>query len=164
MDALKATHAYQTRHSGELFYTHPLRVATRVLDYDATEETIITALLHDTVEDTDKTMEEVGLVFGKPVQQMIGQLTDLKTRFRKYKTTLPSETAIALCLACEPAAVLVKLCDRLHNLETIHAMPQAKKKRKAEETMAVYVLLAQKLGFTDLAARLEALCRPHLAG
>ena len=161
---MKATHGYQTRQSGELFYTHPLHVATKVLAYSDNEDALITALLHDTVEDTDKTMEEVGLTFGKRVQDMTALLTNLKSTFKKYIPKVKAEKVFELFLANDPVAGLVKLCDRWHNMSTLDAKVPKKRILRAQETIGVYVPLARKLGFDKIADELEALCKPWLTG
>ena len=159
---MKATHGYQLRQSGELFYTHPLHVATKILAYTDEEDALIAALLHDTVEDTDKTMHEVELTFGKNVRDMVEGLTNLGTGFKKYTLKDKAAKIFHLCQSTSPVG-LVKLCDRWHNLTTLGAKEAHKRVAKAKETMVVYVPLARKLGFGTLADELEGLCKPWLA-
>ncbi|MEM7174190.1 MAG: HD domain-containing protein, partial [Bacteroidota bacterium] len=158
LDVMKNYHGHQMRRSGKLFYTHPITVATKVLTYTDQEDAIITALLHDIIEDTPKILEGIELMFGKRVKELLVYLTNLYTHFKTYQPADKTEKTIQLCLSKDKEAILVKLCDRLHNMETIASMPPHKQKAKAQETLMIYVPLAKSIGFNNIANTLEKLC------
>ncbi|MGB0356757.1 MAG: sodium:solute symporter family transporter [Cytophagales bacterium] len=161
LNIMKAIHGYQLRKSGHLFFTHPIQVAIHVLNYTDEEDVIITALLHDTVEDTEETIEEIGITFGRHVQAMIQALSNLEMKFKKYKVD-KTQQLLEMCITNNPQACLVKCCDRLHNMETIAAQPPKKRYIIARETMDVLVVFAQKLGYQQLADTLAQHCKPYL--
>jgi len=146
---MKKHHAVQQRKSGEPYYTHPLIVAQKVSSYTSDEDALIGALLHDVVEDTMMTLVELHLMFGKKVAKLVDQVTKLNSSHRKYRLQ-KSQIHSKLLTSMEKNAILIKLCDRLHNLETLRALPETKRKRIIEETKEIYLPLAKKHGFTKL--------------
>ena len=152
------THAGQFRLSGDPFITHPIAVALILADYGLDPETIAAALLHDTIEDTDLTLEEVEAEFGYNV----ARLTDGVTKLDRVKFDLSREYAQAetirkmiVSMAQDVRVLIIKLVDRLHNLRTIHPLPVDRQKVKARETLELYAPLAHRLGFQELKHEME---------
>ncbi len=162
LDTIKWLYSTQQRDSGDLYYTHPIHVAIEVAKYTDDEDTIIAALLHDGIEDTNQTMQEVEIAFGQKVRKIIYLLTDLETQFKKYKLEDKQKTILQLYLAKDPKSTLVKLCDRLDNLRTLGAKPPDKRIAKAKETLVSYVPLAIEAGFNDIADKLKKHCKTWL--
>ena len=154
VDLMKRWHADAQRKSGDPFLAHPLSVAAHVLDYCVGEDVVIAALLHDVVEDTQVLPEEIGVSFGKKVQDIVTAVSQLRFSDKKYAFRSVSEQARRLAYCDNTAAQLVKLCDRLHNMETIQVMPRAKQIKKAKETLQYFVPVAQKMGYPTLAEKL----------
>lgn len=141
---VKRMHQGQFRKSGELFYTHPLTVATILLDMTQDPDAIVAALLHDIVEDTPLSLDQVTYQYGKEVAYMVGKLTCLDFTIRKTKLT-NREYQQQLTLYHDTRVVMVKLADRLHNVRTLAFHSQEKQKRIAQETLTFYVPLGRKL-------------------
>ena len=159
---MRQTHAHQRRQSGEPFFTHPLMVAIKVAGWSNSQDTLLAALLHDTVEDTNVSAEEIGLLFGERVRELVVILSNLKSGFKKFNLERLRENAKLLEHSGDAEGILVKLCDRWHNLETLDAMPLHKRVAKAGDTLRVYVPLARQVGFPAVAEALEELCEKHL--
>ncbi len=137
----KKYHANQKRDSGELFYSHPLAVAEMVSDYLFDTDAIIIAILHDIVEDTDVTVEMVKEWFGDNVAKGVEGLT----RVKLYGKITSVEIIESLWLQGDKKTLLIKLCDRLHNMQTISAKLQIKQERIIQETILEFWLFAQYL-------------------
>lgn len=157
-EVAQQTHAGQFRLSGDPFITHPITVALILADYGLDAETIAAALLHDTIEDTDLTLEEVEAEFG-PV---VARLTDGVTKLDRVGFDISREDAQAetirkmiVSMAQDVRVLIIKLVDRLHNLRTIHPLPPAKQKVKARESLELYAPLAHRLGFQELKHEME---------
>ena len=157
---MKASHRHQTRKSGHPYYMHPFCVAKYVSEHSHEPHVLKAALLHDVVEDTGILLEEVGIRFGYQVEQLVKRLSNIKNHFKKYKVKAKKEK-IAL-LSGDREAMLIKACDRLHNLETLASMPPHKQKAKAEETQEYYLPVIRKAGLDALAQQLEDLVKPFL--
>ena len=163
----KEAHANQKRKSGEPYIIHPILVATITALVSDDESMIIAALLHDVVEDTEYVIEEISEIFGKDVAYMVEGLTKIEDI--REEELLPStsdkkliSSALTfrkmLILSIKDVRVLVvKLCDRLHNMITLDALPREKQQRIAEETIVVYAPIAHRLGISQLKNRLEDL-------
>lgn len=153
-------HAGQTRRSGEEYVTHPLAVARILAGLKLDISSIIAAILHDTVEDTSATIEEVEQKFGDQVAQLVDGLTKIgKVKFRSNQERLAENfRKMILAMAKDLRVVLIKLADRLHNMRTIKSMPPAKAKRIAQETLDIYAPLANRLGIYGLKSELEDIC------
>tara|TARA_Y100001960_G_C14757543_1_gene872068 strand:- start:226 stop:2388 length:2163 start_codon:yes stop_codon:yes gene_type:complete len=153
-------HGNQTRASGEPYLTHPLEVADLLTDLHLDEETIATALLHDTIEDTLATYEEVEQICGKDVADMVEGVTKLsKIDFQdKNEHQAENYRKLFLAMSSDIRVLLVKLADRLHNMRTLGAMPDHKKARIARETMDIYIPLAHRIGLYKFKTELEDLC------
>ncbi|TVQ83833.1 MAG: bifunctional (p)ppGpp synthetase/guanosine-3',5'-bis(diphosphate) 3'-pyrophosphohydrolase [Micavibrio sp.] len=153
-------HGSQTRASGDPYFSHPLEVAAILTDMKMDTASIITALLHDTVEDTDATLDEINALFGTE----IGKLVDGVTKLSQIELQRPEEKQaenfrkLILAMSEDIRVLLVKLADRLHNMRTLHhiAKPE-KQKRIARETLEIYVPLAERIGIHRWKEELEDL-------
>jgi hypothetical protein len=157
IDLIKDYHGPVMRKSGEPFYLHPIAVAQIVLDYNQDEATILGALLHDTVEDTPLTLEQVELLFNKEVRTIVSGVTHMEShQATTYKVLLSHPENIHRLLGAEdPRVLYVKLADRLHNLRTIEAKSHDSQRRTAEETLLFFVPLAKYLGLNEAAEELK---------
>ncbi len=159
-------HGDQRRQTGELFFTHPLTVAFYLAEYRLDAETLMAALLHDVAEDTLVSVEQIKEQFGSEVGQLVDGVTKLKevtagvTRGRRLSPEEVQDASLHKmfnAMTDDVRVVLIKLFDRLHNMRTIHALPREKQLRKAQETLAVFAPLANRLGIWTLKSELEAL-------
>ena len=157
-DMAQRTHAGQFRLSGDPFITHPIAVALILAEYGLDPETIAAALLHDTIEDTDLTLDEVREVFGPNV----AMITDGVTKLDSVKFDISREEAQAatirkmvVSMAQDVRVLIIKLVDRLHNLQTIHPLPVERQKVKARESLDIYAPLAHRLGFQEIKHEME---------
>ncbi len=152
-------HASQRRKSGEPYITHPLAVARIVAELGMDEITISSALLHDAVEDTRIELEDIQRAFGGDVAMIVDGLTKLdRLRFdSKEAQQAASFRKMLVAMAKDLRVLIVKLCDRLHNLRTIAALPTWKQQRIARETLDIYAPLAHRLGMQEIKTQLEDL-------
>ncbi|MFC1615594.1 HD domain-containing protein [Patescibacteria group bacterium] len=159
-------HKNQLRKSGDPFILHPLTVASYIVEHDADENSIIAALLHDTVEDTKYTLTQVKKDFGNEVAILIDGLTKFsKTRFRDAKTLdhkIESLRKMFVLMKRDIRIIVIKLFDRLHNLRTLDAIREDKRVRIAQETLDVYVVLARHLGLWSFKKEMEDICFYYL--
>jgi hypothetical protein len=157
IDLIKDYHGPVMRKTGEPFYLHPLAVAQIVLDYNTDEATVLGALLHDTVEDTPLTLEQVELLFNKEVCNIVGGVTHMEgNKDTLYQVLLSHPENIHRLLGAEdPRVLYVKLADRMHNMRTIQAKPYESQRRTAEETLLFFVPLARQLGLLEAAEELK---------
>lgn len=152
-------HKDMRRRSGEPFILHPINVATiAAREIGLGRTSIIAALLHDTVEDTDMTLEYISGMFGEEVSKIIDGLTKID-EIADSNTTAQAETLkkILLTLTDDVRVILVKLADRLHNMRTLGAMPREKQLKIASETLFIYAPLAFRLGLYTIKSELEEL-------
>ena len=150
-------HRGQFRKSGEPYITHPVAVATILAEMGMTTPTLVAALLHDTVEDTDYTVEELTADFGAPIALLVDGVTKLdKVR---YGSAAQSETLRKMIVAMsrDIRVLLIKLADRLHNARTWRFVPRESAQRKAQETLEIYAPLAHRLGMNTVKWELEEL-------
>ncbi len=154
----KKYHANQKRDSGELFYSHPLAVAEMVSDYLFDTDAIIIAILHDIVEDTDVTVEMVKEWFGDNVAKGVEGLT----RVKLYGKITSAEIIELLWRQGDKKTLLIKLCDRLHNMQTISAKSPPQIKKIVEETFKTFLILAIYLKIYTIEEKLSKLCYPYL--
>ncbi|HEU0191180.1 MAG TPA: RelA/SpoT family protein [Mycobacterium sp.] len=157
-DVAEERHADQLRHSGDPYITHPLAVATILAELGMDTTTLVAALLHDTVEDTGYTLEQLASEFGEEV----GHLVDGVTKLDKMvlgSTAAEAETIrkMIIAMARDPRVLVIKVADRLHNMRTIRYLPPEKQARKARETLEVIAPLAHRLGMANLKWELEDL-------
>ena len=151
-------HSLQYRKSGELYISHPIEVAILVADLDGNESMIQAALLHDTIEDTDVTEEDILNLFGREVCTLVlGCTKTSSVRISGNEEEIEKERLrnLFVALSADPRVVVIKLADRLHNLRTINFLSEEKAKRIAIETLAIHSPLAHRLGLGSLKAELE---------
>ena len=154
------SHQGQFRKSGEPFITHPLAVAQILADYGLDADTLAAALLHDTVEDTPLTLEDVERQFGSDVARITDGVTKLDritftTREEAHAATIRK---MVVAMAQDVRVLIIKLADRLHNIRTISWLPEAKQREKATETLEVYAPLAHRLGVQEIKHEMENRC------
>jgi GTP pyrophosphokinase len=161
--AMKA-HGSQKRASGDLFFGHPLEVAAILTDLKLDDATIAAAVLHDTVEDTEATLEEITKTFGPQIGSLVDGLTKIKRLDLVSKRAAQGENfrKLLLAIAEDVRVLLVKLADRLHNMRTLHFMPPEKRRRIAEETLDIYAPLAGRMGIQEMREELEDLSFQNL--
>jgi len=152
-------HAEQRRHSGELYFNHPVAVAAILTEQQLDDATIITALLHDTIEDTKASYAEVAELFGDEVAGLVDGVTKLTNLQLNSTETKQAENFRKLFMAMSKdlRVILVKLSDRLHNMRTIRAMRPDKQAQKARETMDIFAPLAGRMGMQWMREELEDL-------
>ena len=157
-------HAGQFRKSGEPYIVHLIEVAYIVTECNVGPTTIIVALLHDTVEDCQVTLEELANIFSPEVANMVDALTKIKALSkRKDKEFLAeSHRKIFIAMSRDVRVIIVKLADRLHNMRTLDFMPEDKRKRIATETLEVYAPIAHRLGINIIKSELEDLSLYYL--
>ena len=160
-DYAKEMHDGQFRSSGEPYYTHPVEVAQILADMDMDVTTIVTAILHDTVEDTEATLEDLESKFGKTVADLVNGVSKL-TRIESQ--TVEGKQAenfrkLLLAMSEDIRVLLVKLADRLHNMRTMGGVKDpAKRRRISLETLEIYAPLAERVGVHRIKEELEDLC------
>ncbi len=159
-EAASVAHRGQTRKSGEPYITHPLAVATIVARYGVDEATIVAALLHDAVEDTEMTRQDVADQFGEEVALLVDGVTKLDgIHFdSKQAQAAASMRKLLVAMAQDLRVLVIKLADRLHNMRTLAALPHNKQARIAKETFDIYAPLAHRMGMNELKQQLEDLC------
>ena len=152
-------HEGQFRHSGEPYFTHPVAVAAILTEQHLDDATIITALLHDTIEDTKSTYSEVVDLFGTEIAELVDGVTKLTNLQLSSSETKQAENFRKLFMAMsrDLRVILVKLADRLHNMRTIKSMRPEKQVQKARETMDIYAPLAGRMGMQWMRDELEDL-------
>lgn len=157
-------HGTQKRASGDLFFGHPLEVAAILTDLKLDDATIAAAVLHDTVEDTQATLEEINKTFGPQIGALVDGLTKIKRLDLVSKRAAQGENfrKLLLAVADDVRVLLVKLADRLHNMRTLQFMPAEKRKRIAEETLDIYAPLAGRMGIQEMREELEELSFQNL--
>ena len=157
-------HGTQTRASGDPYFSHPLEVAAILTDLKLDDATIVAAVLHDTIEDTGATREEIDTLFGPEIGALVDGLTKLKKLDLVSKRTAQAENfrKLLLAIADDIRVLLVKLADRLHNMRTLHFVPPEKRQRIAEETLDIYAPLAGRMGMQGMRDELENLAFKHL--
>ena len=152
-------HEGQFRHSGEPYFTHPIAVAAILTEMRLDDATIVTALLHDTVEDTRSTKEEIVTIFGPEIADLVDGVTKLTNLQLSNTQSRQAENFRKLFMAMsrDLRVILVKLADRLHNMRTIRSMRPDKQVQKARETMDIYAPLAGRMGMQWMREELEDL-------
>jgi len=158
-------HGAQLRASGDPYYSHPVEVAGILTKFKLDSASIIAGLLHDTVEDTDTTVEEVRSLFGDQVAQLVDGLTKLAMIEQKSANNKQAENFRKLLLAMSEdiRVLLIKLADRLHNMRTLHFLQKPEKRaRIAKETLDIYAPLAERIGMQEVKSELEEIAFAEL--
>ena len=158
-------HGAQLRASGDPYYSHPVEVAGILTKFKLDSASIIAGLLHDTVEDTDTTVEEVKNLFGEQVAQLVDGLTKLAMIEQKSADKKQAENFRKLLLAMSEdiRVLLIKLADRLHNMRTLHFLKKPEKRmRIAKETLDIYAPLAERIGMQEVKSELEEIAFAEL--
>lgn len=160
----KQKHEGQMRESGEPYITHPLQVAIILARMDSDSDTIIAALLHDVLEDTETTKEYLKKRFGTDVAELVDGVTKLsKISFStKEEQQVENIRKMLLAMAKDIRVILIKLADRLHNMRTIGCLPDSRRREKAHETMEIYAPLAHRLGIQKIKMELEDISLRYL--
>ena len=159
-----AEHHGQLRKSGEPYIIHPMAVADIVADLGLDVDSVIAALLHDCIEDTAATHEEIAKKFGKPVAELVEGVTKL-TRVQyvsKEEEQMENLRKMLMAMAHDIRVILIKICDRLHNMRTMEYQSPRKQREKSLETMEIYAPLAHRLGMQKLKWELEDLSLRYL--
>ncbi len=156
--AMKA-HGSQKRASGDPYFSHPLEVAAILTELKVDDATIVAAMLHDTIEDTAITREDVDKAFGEEIGGLVDGLTKLgKLDFvTKHAQQAENFRKLLLAIADDARVLLVKLADRLHNMRTLKYMPEASRARIAQDTLDIYAPLAGRMGMQSMRSELEDL-------
>ena len=160
-----AKHGSQKRASGDPYFSHPIEVAGLMTDLKLDEDTIITALLHDTVEDTLTTVEEIGAKFGEDVARLVDGVTKLSKIEAQTEDERAAENLrkFLLAISDDLRVLLVKLADRLHNMRTLHYIRSEDKRRRiARETMDIYAPLAERVGMYEYMREMQLLAFEQL--
>ncbi len=160
----KEKHRGQIRSSGEPYITHPVAVASLLLNLNVDVASLIAAILHDVVEDTNTPIEDINKFFGDTVGSLVDGLTKIsKIKFRSNQEKLAENfRKMVIAMAKDLRVVIIKLCDRLHNMSTLDSLPDGKQGRIATETLEIYAPLANRLGLYSLKSQLEDFCLKHL--
>ncbi|MFZ2854636.1 MAG: bifunctional (p)ppGpp synthetase/guanosine-3',5'-bis(diphosphate) 3'-pyrophosphohydrolase [Rhodocyclaceae bacterium] len=160
----EAAHLGQKRLSGEPYVTHPLAVASALAEWHMDAQAVIAALLHDVMEDTAVTKAEIAERFGKSVAELVDGLSKLdKIEFQSYQEAQAENfRKMLMAMARDLRVVLIKLADRLHNLQTMSAVRVDKRRRIARETLEIYAPIANRLGLNKLFRQLQDLSFEHI--
>ncbi len=159
IDFGRTAHQGQKRQSGDPYISHPIAVARILTTLHLDVQAIAAALLHDVVEDTDITAEQVADRFGKPVAELVEGLSKLDRILFETREDAEAENfrKMLLAMARDVRVILIKLADRLHNMRTLESMPHDKSERIARETMEIYAPIANRLGLNDIYRELQDL-------
>jgi guanosine-3',5'-bis(diphosphate) 3'-pyrophosphohydrolase len=157
-------HGQQKRASGDPYFSHPLEVAAILTEFKLDDATIVAAMLHDTIEDTSVTREQLDEVFGVEIGGLVDGLTKLNKLDFASRNAVQAENfrKLLLAIADDARVLLIKLADRLHNMRTLHFVAPAKRARIAQDTLEIYAPLAGRMGMQGLRSELEDLAFRYL--
>jgi guanosine-3',5'-bis(diphosphate) 3'-pyrophosphohydrolase len=157
-------HQGQTRLSGEAYLNHPIEVAAIIASLKLDAATVIASLLHDTIEDTNTTLEEITTMFGAEVAMLVDGMTKLSRMELQSREQREADNfrKMIVAMAKDIRVILIKLADRLHNMRTLKSLPPEKQKRIAQETLDIYAPLANRLGISKIKTELEDLSFMYL--
>jgi len=153
-------HGSQKRHSGDPYFAHPIQVAGILTEYKLDAATIVAGLLHDTIEDTDATRDEIQTMFGEQIADLVEGVTKLSKLEMQSEENKQAQNLqkFILAMSRDVRVLIVKLADRLHNMRTLSHVPNAAKRRRiAMETLEIYGPLARRIGIEKMARELESL-------
>lgn len=153
-------HQEQTRKSGEAYIHHPLAVALILANMQIDSRTLIAAILHDVLEDTDITREQLAERFGEDIAYLVDGVSKITKISSKNARHAEAESfrKMLMAMAKDVRVILIKLADRLHNMHTLEHLPPEKRKRIARQTLDIYAPIANRLGMREMTADLEDLC------
>ncbi|PIZ71743.1 (p)ppGpp synthetase [Candidatus Peregrinibacteria bacterium CG_4_10_14_0_2_um_filter_43_11] len=159
----KKAHEGQTRNSGVPYIQHPMEAAKILLSLHPDEDSIVTSLLHDVLEDTEVTLDEITKVFGKQIAPLLTGLEKLgKVYYRGEDRQVENLRKMFIAMAKDIRVILIKLADRLHNMRTLECIPEHKRERIAKETLTIYSPIATRLGIYKIKNELDDLCFKYL--
>ena len=160
----KAAHANQKRASGEPYFIHPCAVADILMELGLDGATIAAALLHDVIEDTESTAEDIKREFGDEVLDLVSGVTKLEKIVFKSQEDAEAENfrKIFVAMAKDMRVIIIKLADRLHNMRSLNFLSHERQQRMAGETLDIYAPLAGRLGISQIKCELEDLCLKYL--
>jgi GTP pyrophosphokinase len=158
-DTAREAHRHQTRTTGEAYISHPLAVARVVAEIGLDEASIVAALLHDAVEDTELTLDDITQAFGGEVASIVDGVTKLDRLQFDSREAQQAATMrkMLVAMARDLRVLIIKLSDRLHNMRTLASSPTEKQQRVAQETLDIYAPLAHRLGMQEIKQQLEDL-------
>ncbi len=169
IDYATEQHAGQMRQSGEPYISHPLQVAATLIDWGMDIDSAVAGVLHDTVEDTDATLEEITELFGKDIAFLVDGVTKVsqaRAGMRDLASYLPATrdnlTKLLIAVGQDVRVIIIKLSDRLHNMQTLQFKSERKQKKIARETLNVFAPLADRLNMGRLRVQLEELSFKYL--
>src|SRR5499426_1614270 len=159
-----AAHQGQYRKSGEPYISHPVAVAEILSEWQLDAQTLIAALLHDVVEDTEVSKDDISQRFGKPIADLVDGVSKLdRIEFQSAQDAQAENfRKMLLAMARDVRVILIKLADRLHNMRTLDAVAPAKRRRIAQETLEIYAPIANRLGLDSLYRELQELSFKHI--
>lgn len=157
-------HAGQMRKSGAPYIDHPMAVAKKLVDLHMDADSVIAGLLHDVPEDTSRTIADVEGLFGPTVAFLVAGVTKVsKLKYRGLERYIDNLQKMFVAMAEDVRVIIIKFCDRLHNLETLDSLPRDKQLRIARESLEVYAPLAHRLGIGEIKGQLEDLAFPYVS-
>ncbi|MEK7158578.1 MAG: RelA/SpoT family protein [Patescibacteria group bacterium] len=162
-DYAKEAHHGQRRKSGAYYIEHPVETAYKLAELGLDPITIVAALLHDVPEDTRKTLDDIRDDFGSEVEKLVRGITKLgKIKYRGIDRYVENLRRMFVAMAEDIRVILIKLADRIHNLETLDALPKDRQKRIALESIEIYAPIANRLGMGELRGNIEDLAFPYV--
>lgn len=169
IDYATSHHEGQKRKSGDPYITHPLSVAYTLVDWGMDIDTVLAGVLHDTVEDTEATLEEIESLFGRDVAFLVDGVTKVsqaRSGMRDLSSYLPQTTdnlsKLLIAVGQDVRVIIIKLADRLHNISTLSSMPPDKQQKIARETLEVFAPMADRLGMGRVRMEMEELAFSYL--
>ncbi len=146
----EAAHFGQTRHTGEPYFSHCTQVAKKLIELKLPSNVIAAGIMHDVPEDTEKTLEDIREAFDEDIEHMVAGITKLgKVKYRGEERYAENLRKMFVAMAEDVRVIFIKFADRLHNLETLYALPENKRKRIAQEVLEIYAPIANRLGMGE---------------